>query len=170
MFQVHCAKLSARFSTAAPAARSFWEVLTRYPGIHALIFTAWRAWALAAALALVGTLCRPFFQVLHGNRNSSGATIGRRFFIDHGMGVVIGETASIGETTSPSTMASPWVGPPGTRAMAPDVGKRGSVGAGLRCWGNDRRGLERKSAPQRAVVTKDNAGGSDGGGEPARLR
>ncbi len=81
-----------------PAARSHWEVLTCYPGLHALTWhrlvahPLWRArfrW-LARWLA---HLSRWFTGIeIH-----PGATIGRRVFIDHGMGVVIGETAEIGD-------------------------------------------------------------------------
>ena len=81
-----------------PAARSAWEVLTCYPGLHALVWHAvvtnrlWRAgWRwLARWLAHWGRL-------LTGIEIHPGATIGRRVFIDHGMGVVIGETAEIGD-------------------------------------------------------------------------
>jgi serine O-acetyltransferase len=79
-----------------PAARTRFEVLTTYPGVHALIFhrishRLWRRnWRyLARLLAFISRL---FTNVdIH-----PGATIGRRFFIDHGIGVVIGETAVIG--------------------------------------------------------------------------
>jgi serine O-acetyltransferase len=80
-----------------PAARSAWEVLTCYPGLHALIFhraahACWRQglrWP-ARFLSQMGR----FFT---GIEIHPGATIGRRVFIDHGMGVVIGETAEIGD-------------------------------------------------------------------------
>ncbi len=79
-----------------PAARSTWEVLTTYPGIHALIahrvaHALWRrGWRYAARL--LSFLARVLTNVdIH-----PGARIGRRFFIDHGAGVVIGETAEIG--------------------------------------------------------------------------
>src|SRR5512144_888412 len=81
-----------------PAARSRWEVLTCYPGLHALVWhrflpnRLWRAgfrW-LPRWLAHVG-------RFLTGIEIHPGATIGRRVFIDHGMGIVIGETAEIGD-------------------------------------------------------------------------
>jgi serine O-acetyltransferase len=84
-----------------PAARTTWEVLTCYPGLHALVWhrgvvhRLWRAnfrW-LARWLAHWGRL-------LTGIEIHPGATIGRRVFIDHGMGVVIGETAEIGDDTT----------------------------------------------------------------------
>ncbi|MEP7329185.1 MAG: serine O-acetyltransferase [Betaproteobacteria bacterium] len=81
-----------------PAARSRWEVLTCYPGLHALVWhrtvtnPLWRRgfrW-LARWLA-------HWSRWLTGIEIHPGATIGRRVFIDHGMGVVVGETAVIGD-------------------------------------------------------------------------
>src|SRR3982750_517256 len=77
-----------------PAARSRWEVLTCYPGLHALVWhrvlpnRLWKAgfrWLAHWGRFFTGIEIHP------------GATIGRRVFIDHGMGVVIGETAEIGD-------------------------------------------------------------------------
>ena len=80
-----------------PAARTRLEVLLCYPGIHALLFHGvaarlWR-WRFTTAARWVSHLSR----VLTGIEIHPGATIGRRVFIDHGMGVVIGETAEIGD-------------------------------------------------------------------------
>ena len=80
-----------------PAARSRWEVLTCYPGLHALVFhrrahdCRRRGWHwLARFISQLG-------RFLTGIEIHPGATIGRRVFIDHGMGVVVGETAEIGD-------------------------------------------------------------------------
>ncbi|WP_199611136.1 serine O-acetyltransferase [Flocculibacter collagenilyticus] len=79
-----------------PAARTFFEVLTNYPGLHAiwahrLSHKCWtNNWKLLARF--ISTIAR----WITGVEIHPGATIGRRFFIDHGMGVVIGETAEIG--------------------------------------------------------------------------
>jgi serine O-acetyltransferase len=80
-----------------PAARSTWEVVTCYPGVHALIVhrlshTLW-GWGLKWPARFLAHLTRG----LTGVEIHPGATIGRRVFIDHGMGVVIGETAHIGD-------------------------------------------------------------------------
>lgn len=80
-----------------PAARSTWEVLTCYPGLHALWF---HRVAHALWLRRVRWLARWIAHIsrwLTGIEIHPGATIGRRFFIDHGFGVVIGETAQIGD-------------------------------------------------------------------------
>ena len=80
-----------------PAARSTWEVLTCYPGLHALIMhrLAHRFWGLG--LHWLGRATSHFTRWLTGIEIHPGATIGHRVFIDHGMGVVIGETAEIGD-------------------------------------------------------------------------
>jgi serine O-acetyltransferase len=79
-----------------PAARNVWEVVLTYPGFHALFYyrVAHAAWTkgLKGIARYVSNLGR-FFT---GIEIHPGAKIGRRFFIDHGMGVVIGETAEIG--------------------------------------------------------------------------
>jgi serine O-acetyltransferase len=80
-----------------PAARSTVEILLAYPGLHAVVFyrianALWRRRVLTLA-RLVSHLGR----FLTGIEIPPGATIGRRFFIDHGMGVVIGETAIVGD-------------------------------------------------------------------------
>ena len=76
-----------------PAARNAWEVVTCYPGFHAMLLHrlahflwGWRAFWLARWIAYCSRL-------LTGIEIHPGARIGRRFFIDHGMGVVIGETS-----------------------------------------------------------------------------
>lgn len=80
-----------------PAARTTFEVLLNYPGLHAiwvhrLSHRLWRAnWKLLARILST------FSRWLTGVEIHPGATLGRRFFIDHGMGVVIGETAEIGD-------------------------------------------------------------------------
>ncbi len=80
-----------------PAARSTWEVLTCYPGFHALTFhrLAHRLWL--AGFKWLARVVSHGARFLTGIEIHPGATIGRRVFIDHGMGVVIGETAEIGD-------------------------------------------------------------------------
>ena len=80
-----------------PAARSVWEVLTCYPGFHALQLhrVAHGLWKLK--LRWLARFWSHLARFLTGIEIHPGATIGRRVFIDHGMGVVIGETAEIGD-------------------------------------------------------------------------
>jgi serine O-acetyltransferase len=80
-----------------PALRSVWEIVLAYPGFHAIVLhrmahVLWRqgVTTLARFVSHVG-------RFLTGIEIHPGAQIGRRFFIDHGMGVVIGETTEIGD-------------------------------------------------------------------------
>ena len=80
-----------------PASRSRLEIVLCYPGLHAVLFhrlahAAWRA-----RLLLVGRLISHIGRVLTGIEIHPGAKLGRRVFIDHGMGCVIGETAEVGD-------------------------------------------------------------------------
>lgn len=80
-----------------PAARSKLEIVLCYPGLHALILhrVAHALWN--NHLKLIGRLLSHFSRWITGIEIHPGARIGKRFFIDHGMGVVVGETAEIGD-------------------------------------------------------------------------
>lgn len=80
-----------------PAARSVLEVLICYPGLHALWFHRLAHFLWQRKLRLPGRLVSHIARFLTGIEVHPGARIGRRFFIDHGAGVVIGETAEIGD-------------------------------------------------------------------------
>ena len=80
-----------------PAARSFLEVLLCYPGLHAVWGHRISGWLWRRNLKLLARWVSQLLRGLTGIEIHPGATIGRRFFIDHGMGVVIGETAEIGD-------------------------------------------------------------------------
>lgn len=79
-----------------PAARNTFEVLTNYPGLHALLFHRLAHFLWLKGLKWLARTLSTFSRWLTGVEIHPGAQIGRRFFIDHGMGVVIGETAVIG--------------------------------------------------------------------------
>ena len=80
-----------------PAARSTWEVLTCYPGLKALWGHRISHWLWTHGLRWLARMNSQIARFLTGIEIHPGARIGRRFFIDHGMGVVIGETAEIGD-------------------------------------------------------------------------
>jgi len=80
-----------------PAARNAFEVLTTYPGLHALLMYRMTHWLWGVGLHWLARLISTLARWLTGIEIHPGATIGRRFFIDHGMGVVIGETAIVGD-------------------------------------------------------------------------
>ncbi len=80
-----------------PAAHSTLEVILCYPGLHALIFYRLAHWCWRNGLRVLGRFISHLAKIVTGIEIHPGATIGRRFFIDHGTGVVIGETAIIGD-------------------------------------------------------------------------
>ena len=80
-----------------PAARSTWEVLTCYPGLHALVLYRRAHWFWTHGFFWLGRFVSHLARFLSGIEIHPGATIGRRVFIDHGMGVVVGQTAEIGD-------------------------------------------------------------------------
>lgn len=80
-----------------PAARNTFEVLTTYPGLHAIIHYRIAHWLWLKGFKWLARFLSTFSRWMTGIEIHPGATIGRRFFIDHGMGVVIGETAEVGD-------------------------------------------------------------------------
>jgi serine O-acetyltransferase len=80
-----------------PAARSRLEVVLCYPGFHALVYYRLAHWLWQHGWLLAGRIVSHLGRLLTGIEIHPGARIGRRLFIDHGMGVVIGETAEIGD-------------------------------------------------------------------------
>lgn len=80
-----------------PAARSRAEVVFCYPGFHVLLFYRVAHWLWVHDLLLLGRFVSHIGRLLTGIEIHPGAKIGRRLFIDHGMGVVIGETAELGD-------------------------------------------------------------------------
>ena len=80
-----------------PAARNSFDVLTTYPGIHAVLMHRWSHSLWTYGLKWLARVFSNIARWYTGIEIHPGATIGRRFFIDHGMGVVIGETTEIGD-------------------------------------------------------------------------
>jgi serine O-acetyltransferase len=80
-----------------PAARSTWEVLTCYPGLHAIYIHKLASWCWLHGLRWLGRFTSHLGRFLTGIEIHPGAKIGSCVFIDHGMGVVIGETAVVGD-------------------------------------------------------------------------
>ena len=119
-----------------PAARSAWEVALLYPGVHAvwvhrLSHKMWQGGAKFPARAL-----SQFSRFLTGVEIHPGATIGPGLFIDHGSGVVIGETAEIGSDVTiyhGVTLGGTNLNP-GKRH--PTIGDRVTIGAGAKVLGN----------------------------------
>ena len=80
-----------------PAARSKLEVLLLYQGVHAILFHRVAHWFYRHNIMFVARLISQFSRFMTGIEIHPGAQIGRRLVIDHGMGIVIGETAEIGD-------------------------------------------------------------------------
>jgi serine O-acetyltransferase len=80
-----------------PAARSVFEVLFCYPGFHAIFFYRIAHWFWTKRMYFIGRLLSHVGRFFTGIEIHPGAKIGKRFFIDHGMGVVVGETAEVGD-------------------------------------------------------------------------
>lgn len=83
-----------------PAARSSLETLVACPGLHAILLHRMNNWFWRKNLFLIARITAHFSRFITGVEIHPGASIGRRFFIDHGMGIVIGETAEIGDDCS----------------------------------------------------------------------
>jgi serine O-acetyltransferase len=80
-----------------PAVRSKWDVVLAYPGFHAALFHRLAHWLWGRGWTTLARVVSHCSRFLTGIEIHPGARIGRRLFIDHGMGVVIGETAEIGD-------------------------------------------------------------------------
>jgi serine O-acetyltransferase len=80
-----------------PAVRSVFEIIFCYPGFHAMIFYRFSHWLWNNGMKFFARFVSHIGRFMTGIEIHPGATIGRGFFIDHGMGVVIGETAEIGD-------------------------------------------------------------------------
>ncbi len=99
MFKTLRADIQAVFQRD-PAARSYLEVLLCYPGLHALILHRIAHWLHQRNLRLIARLISHCNRFLTGVEIHPAAKIGKGVFIDHGMGVVIGETAEVGDNVT----------------------------------------------------------------------
>jgi serine O-acetyltransferase len=151
-----------------PAARNTWEVITCYPGFHALLFhrIAHRMWK--AGFKWLARLISHLSRWLTGIEIHPGATIGRRFFIDHGMGIVIGETAEIADDCTlyhgVTLGGTSW----NKGKRHPTLGKGVVVGAGAKILGPILVG-DGARIGSNAVVVKEVPPGATAIGIPARI-
>ena len=151
-----------------PAARSTWEVITCYPGFHALLIhrLAHAFWRVKLRwLARFTSHCSRF---LTGIEIHPGAKIGRRAFIDHGMGVVIGETAELGDDCTlyhgVTLGGTTW----NKGKRHPTLGRGVVIGAGAKVLGPISVG-DGARIGSNAVVVKDVPPGATAVGIPARI-
>jgi len=119
-----------------PAARSAWEVLTCYPGLHAIYIHKLARWFWLHGLHWLGRFTSHLGRWLTGIEIHPGAKIGSCVFIDHGMGVVIGETAEVGDgcTIYQGVTLGGTSLEPGTKRH-PTLGAGVIVGAGAKVLG-----------------------------------
>lgn len=152
-----------------PAARSTFEVLTCYPGVHALMFHRLAHGAWRRQWFWLGRFISHISRFFTGIEIHPGAVIGRRVFIDHGMGVVIGETAEIGDdcTIYQAVTLGGTSLYRGTKRH-PTLGKGVVVGAGAKVLGGFTVGDGAKIGSN-AVVVKPVPAGATAVGNPARI-
>jgi serine O-acetyltransferase len=152
-----------------PAARSAWEVLTCYPGVHAMLLHRPAHWCWVHGFKWLGRFISHIARFLTGIEIHPGARIGERVFFDHAMGVVVGETAEIGDgctiyqgVTLGGTSLYKGV------KRHPTLGLNVVVGAGAQVLGGFTVGDGAKVGSN-AVVTKPVPAGATAVGNPARI-
>lgn len=151
-----------------PAARNFFEVLTNYPGLHALLAHRVNHWLWTKNVKWLARTNSTLARWLTGIEIHPGAQIGRRFFIDHGMGVVIGETAQIGNDVTlyhgVTLGGTSW----NKGKRHPTLGDGVIVGAGAKILGPFVVGAGAKVGSN-AVVTKEVPPGATVVGIPGKI-
>jgi len=152
-----------------PAARTAWEVLTCYPGIHALLLHRRAHWCWTHELKWLGRFISHMARWLTGIEIHPGAKIGSCVFFDHAMGVVVGETAEIGDgcTIYQGVTLGGTSLYKGTKRH-PTLGRNVVVGAGAQVLGGFTVG-DGARIGSNAVVVKPVPAGATAVGNPARI-
>ncbi len=137
-----------------PAARNILEVILLYPGFHIVVAHKLAHWLYKHELLFLARFVSQLARFFTGIEVHPGATIGRRLFIDHGKGIVIGETATIGDDCT--IYHGVTLGGTGkeNRKRHPDIGDRVMVGCGAKILGPIQIGNDVKIGAN-AVVLKD---------------
>ena len=151
-----------------PAAQGFLEVLLLYQGLHALIYHRIAHFLYNLRLYLFARMLSQFARFLTGIEIHPGAKIGKRFFIDHGMGVVIGETAIIGDDVL--LYQGVTLGGTGLEKgkRHPTIGNNVVIGGGAKVLGNITVG-DNSYIGANAVVIKDVPPNSTVVGVPGKI-
>ncbi|MES2261036.1 MAG: serine O-acetyltransferase [Pseudomonadota bacterium] len=152
-----------------PAARNGWEVLTCYPGLQAIVMHRWAHWCWTHRLKWFGRFISYLARIVTGIEIHPGAHIGRRVFIDHGFGVVVGETAVIGDDCTiyqGVTLGGTSLGA-GTKRH-PTLERGVIVGAGAKVLGSFTVG-EYAKVGSNAVLLKTVPPGATAVGNPAHI-
>jgi len=152
-----------------PAARTRWEVLTCYPGLHAVVLHRLAHACWTRGFKWLGRYISHVTRFLTGIEIHPGAIIGHRVFFDHAMGVVVGETAEIGDDCTiyqGVTLGGTSLYKGSKRH--PTLGRGVVVGAGAQVLGGFSVGDGAKVGSN-AVVTKPVPAGATAVGNPARI-
>jgi serine O-acetyltransferase len=152
-----------------PAARSRWEVLTCYPGLHALTMHRFAHACWNRGLRWLGRFVSHVSRFLTGIEIHPAARVGRFVFIDHGMGIVIGETAEVGDgsTIYQGVTLGGVLTTKGAKRH-PTLGRNVIVGAGAKILGGFTVG-DGARIGSNAVVVKEVPAGATAVGNPARI-
>jgi serine O-acetyltransferase len=150
-----------------PAAKSYLEIILLYPGVHALGWYRIARVFYKIHFYFLARLISQFARFLTGIEIHPGATIGKRLFIDHGLGVVIGETSIIGDDVT--MYHGVTLGGKSLESVKrhPTIGNNVVLGAGCKIMGNILIG-DNSMVGANAVVTKSLPPHSVVGGVPAR--
>ena len=151
-----------------PAARNKLEVLILYPSVHALISHRIAHWFYKHKMFFIARLTSQLSRHFTGIEIHPGAKIGKGLFIDHGMGVVIGETAEIGDNVT--IYHGVTLGGTGKEKgkRHPTVGNNVLIGCGAKVLGNIRIG-DNSNIGANSVVLKDIPAGATAVGIPAKI-
>ncbi len=135
-----------------PAAKSVIEIFFCYPGFHAILLHRLAHRLYKAGFPVIARMISQFSRSLTGIEIHPGAKIGRRFFIDHGMGVVIGETAEIGDDVL--IYQGVTLGGTGKEKgkRHPTIGNHVVIGTGAKVLGNIRIGNNVKIGAGSVVI------------------
>ena len=159
--------IAAVFETD-PAARSYFEVLFCYPGLHAVWAHHWNQWLWRHGMRFLARFSSQVTRLLTGIEIHPGAQLGRRLFIDHGMGIVVGETAIIGDDVT--LYQGVTLGGTGKEKgkRHPTIGNNVSIGSGAKILGNITIGRNARIGAN-SVIIEDVAPEATIVGIPGRL-
>lgn len=151
-----------------PAARNYFEVILLYPGLHAIVAHRYAHFFYKHKLYLAARIISQFTRFFTGIEIHPGATIGKGLFIDHGMGIVIGETAEIGDNCT--IYQNVTLGGTGKDKgkRHPTIGNNVLIGCGAKVLGPFSVGDNAKIAAN-AVVLSEVPENSTAVGVPARV-
>ena len=151
-----------------PAARNYFEVILLYPGLHAVVSHRYAHFFYKHKMFLIARIISQFTRFFTGIEIHPGAKIGRGLFIDHGMGIVIGETAEIGDNCT--LYQNVTLGGTGKDKgkRHPTIGNNVLIGSGAKVLGPFSVGDNSKIAAN-AVVLSEVPDNSTAVGVPARI-